>query len=58
MGNPDEGINEVLERIKKEDIKFVELQFTDIDGMIKSAELPESKLEEALEKVNGLMAVP
>ena len=40
----------VLEKAKKDEVKFVQLQFTDIHGTIKSVTIPIHKLEESLEK--------
>ncbi|AJF60570.1 MAG: glutamine synthetase [archaeon GW2011_AR10] len=40
----------MLERIKKENVKLVELQFSDIDGAIKSVTIPDHKLKESLER--------
>ncbi len=46
-----EGIDtNVLEKAKKDRVKFVQLQFTDIHGAIKSVTIPIHKLPEALEK--------
>ncbi|PIN85693.1 MAG: type I glutamate--ammonia ligase [Candidatus Diapherotrites archaeon CG11_big_fil_rev_8_21_14_0_20_37_9] len=41
---------ELLETIKKEKVKLIEMQFSDLDGAIKSVTLPEHRIEEALEK--------
>ncbi len=41
---------ELLERVKKENIHFIQLQFTDIHGMPKSVTLPTHRLAESLEK--------
>ncbi len=38
----------VLEQVKKEDIKFITLQFTDLLGVIKEVIIPVERLEEAL----------
>lgn len=46
----DEGRKEILEKAKKDRVKFVQLQFTDINGMIKSVTIPVEKLGESLEK--------
>lgn len=40
----------VLKRIKAEDVRFVNLQFTDILGSIKSVAIPVARLEDVLEK--------
>ena len=41
---------EVLERVKADDVKFVSLQFTDIVGTIKNVTIPAGRLEEIIEK--------
>jgi glutamine synthetase len=41
---------EILARIKADGVKFINLQFTDILGMIKSAPIPVARLGEAIEK--------
>ncbi len=41
---------EVLRRVKDEEIKFIVLQFTDIMGSVKSASIPAERLEETLER--------
>jgi glutamine synthetase len=41
---------ELLERVKADDVKFVSLQFTDIVGTIKNVTIPVGRLEEAMEK--------
>lgn len=46
----DDLNREVLERAKKDDVKFVNLQFTDFLGTIKSVTIPIDKLSESLEK--------
>jgi len=43
-------MKEVLEKAKSDGIKFVQLQFTDIHGTIKSVTIPIHKLGESLEK--------
>ncbi|MBU1661922.1 MAG: type I glutamate--ammonia ligase [Chloroflexi bacterium] len=40
---------ELLERIETDSVKFISLQFTDVTGAIKSADIPVSRLNEALE---------
>ncbi|VVC00202.1 Glutamine synthetase [uncultured archaeon] len=42
--------SEVLEAVKKENIELLEMQFTDINGAIKSVTIPHHKLEDALER--------
>ena len=36
----------VIEKVKEEDIKFIYLQFTDIQGIIKSFEINSKRIEE------------
>lgn len=38
-------VKELMERIKRDDVKFVSLQFTDVFGTIKSIDLPSSRVE-------------
>lgn len=40
--------NEILERVKQEEIKFVSLQFTDVTGAVKSLDIPAGRLADAL----------
>ncbi len=40
---------EVLERVKKDDVKFVSFQFTDVTGAVKSVDAPVGQLKGALE---------
>ncbi len=40
---------EILKIIKKNEIKFVDMQFTDLIGIVKAVTIPVSKLEEALD---------
>ncbi len=42
--------NELLKYVKEEDIKFVEMQFMDILGGVKSVSIPASHLERAIEE--------
>jgi glutamine synthetase len=42
----------ILERVKKDNIKYVSLQFTDVTGSVKSVDIPPSTLAEALD--NGV----
>ncbi len=37
--------NEVLKRVKEDDVKFVSLQFTDVTGSVKSVDMPIKGLE-------------
>ena len=39
---------DILELITEEDVHFMSLQFTDIDGIAKNVEIPESQFEKAL----------
>ena len=41
---------EVLERVKSDGVKFINLQFTDILGTIKSVSIPAARLSDVLEK--------
>ena len=40
---------DILARAKKENVHFLRLQFTDIDGIIKNVEVPASQFEKALD---------
>jgi glutamine synthetase len=40
---------EVLERCKAENVRFLRLTFTDIDGIVKNVEVPESQFDKALD---------
>ncbi|HSG45563.1 MAG TPA: type I glutamate--ammonia ligase [Anaerolineales bacterium] len=42
--------NDVLKRIKEDNVKFVSLQFTDVTGTVKSVDMPISGVEDALEE--------
>lgn len=42
-------IYEVLEQVKKDNVKFIQLQFTDILGAIKSITIPERHLKDSLD---------
>lgn len=48
MGN--ENVTSAIERAKKDNVKFVQLQFTDLFGTIKEVTLPVSHLPESIEK--------
>src|SRR5438105_15345636 len=39
----------ILQRIEREKVKFMRLQFTDILGTIKNVEIPDGQFEEALD---------
>ncbi len=41
--------NEILAQAKEENVHFLRLQFTDIDGIIKNVEVPASQFEKALD---------
>ena len=41
---------EVLDRLKADNVKFISLQFTDIVGTIKNVAIPVGRLEEVLER--------
>ena len=38
---------ELLERIEKDNVKFISLQFTDVSGTVKSVDMPVRKLKMA-----------
>jgi glutamine synthetase len=40
---------ELLARIKEEEVKFISLQFTDVTGTVKSVDMPVARLEAALD---------
>ncbi|OYW04544.1 MAG: type I glutamate--ammonia ligase, partial [Acidobacteria bacterium 37-71-11] len=40
---------QILERCKKEGVRFLRLTFTDIDGIIKNVEVPGTQFEKALD---------
>src|SRR5437016_14226639 len=40
---------QILERVEREKVKFMRLQFTDILGTIKNVEIPDRQFEDALE---------
>lgn len=46
--NPQQ--RDVLEKVKQDDVKFINLQFTDIHGTVKSVGVPAHRLPEVLEK--------
>jgi glutamine synthetase len=41
-------VTKMLDRIKKDDVKFVRLQFTDVTGMPKNAAIPVAQVEKSL----------
>ena len=41
--------NDIREIIEKENVKYIRLMFTDMDGILKNVEIPVSRLEDALE---------
>ena len=43
-------MEELIEKAKKDNVKFIQLQFTDLHGMIKAVTIPIAKLPESLEK--------
>ena len=51
------NIETVLGRCREENVHFLRLQFTDIDGIIKNVEVPESQFEKALLVGLGAVAV-
>ena len=50
MAKKDDLKAKVLEEAKKKNVKFVEIQFTDMLGVIKSVTIPVEMLEESLER--------
>jgi len=42
----------IIERVKKDDVKFISFQFSDVTGKIKSVDMPVEQLEGALD--NGI----
>ncbi|MBI4210405.1 MAG: type I glutamate--ammonia ligase [Candidatus Diapherotrites archaeon] len=42
--------SQILDTVKKHSVELAEMQFSDIDGMIKSVTIPHHKIEEALER--------
>ncbi len=40
---------DLLKRIREDNVKFISLQFTDVTGVVKSVDMPLSRLESALE---------
>src|SRR5215831_13701005 len=46
---PRETKAQILERVEREKVKFMRLQFTDILGTIKNVEIPDRQFEEALD---------
>ena len=47
---PKDAIREVLDKVKKDRVSFVDLQFTDFLGNIKSSTIPSYNLSDALER--------
>src|SRR5215204_4695775 len=45
----DDRKAKVLERVEREKVKFMRLQFTDILGVIKNVEVPDRQFQEALD---------
>lgn len=48
-GRDRERIQQILEVVQREQVKFVNLQFTDIVGMVKQVTIPAHELEDTLE---------
>lgn len=44
--------DELIKRIKKDDVKFISFQFTDVNGVVKSVDGPINQIEKALD--NGI----
>lgn len=45
-----EEVNEILSLLKRENVKFMQLQFTDIQGMVKTLTVPENRFESSLDE--------
>ena len=45
----DDPKTRILERVAREKVKFMRLQFTDILGVIKNVEVPDRQFDEALD---------
>ncbi|HET7010677.1 MAG TPA: glutamine synthetase family protein [Anaerolineales bacterium] len=41
-------MNDILQRVREDEVKFICLQFTDVTGSVKSADIPVGRLESAL----------
>ncbi len=52
MANLSDSINEILSRVEKEKIYYIDLQFTDVVGVVKNVTIPAHELPEALS--NGI----
>ena len=50
--------NELVSRVKEEQIKFISLQFTDVTGAVKSVDIPAHRLGEALREGVSFDASP
>ncbi len=46
----DETKEDILAKVKQENVHFIEMQFSDILGMVKSVTMPMTKLERAMEE--------
>src|SRR4030065_746875 len=42
-------MDDILKRVRQDDVKFICLQFTDVTGVLKSADIPVQRLESALQ---------
>jgi glutamine synthetase len=49
VSNPLASTTELLARVEKSEIKFIDLQFTDVVGVVKNVTIPVHELPEALE---------
>ena len=47
-GGNSQNKTDILQRVEKEKVKFMRLQFTDIMGTIKNVEIPDRQFEDAL----------
>ena len=52
IGRPEPSIGELLARVEDDRVDFINMQFTDVMGIVKSVTMPVAELEEAL--TNGV----
>lgn len=52
MNSPSNPVGDLLTRVEQEHIKFIDLQFTDVVGVVKNVTIPTHELPEALK--NGI----
>jgi len=46
----NEAMDAILAKVKEEDVRFIEMQFSDIMGSVKSVSIPVTKLDRAMEE--------